>query len=90
MATTSQDPSLDPAQAALLARVEPAVLEEQALVTNNRDFNWVTNKSAASSGRRPIVVVVCMAVALATAALPESACCGLSVRVWAFGPCKSY
>ena len=69
MATTSQDPSLDPAQAALLARVEPAVLEEQALVTNNRDFNWVTNKICRIvETETPLWWWVCMAVALATAA----------------------
>ena len=42
MATTSQE--LDSAQAALLDKVQPAELHEQPLVTNNRDFNWVTNK----------------------------------------------
>ena len=69
MATTSQDPSLDPAQAALLARVEPAVLEEQALVTNNRDFNWVTNKICRIvETETPLWWWVCMVVALGTAA----------------------
>ena len=44
MATTTQDSSMDATQAALLAKVQPAELHEQPLVTNNRDFNWVTDK----------------------------------------------
>ncbi|MEO0508741.1 MAG: NrfD/PsrC family molybdoenzyme membrane anchor subunit [Verrucomicrobiota bacterium] len=67
MATNSQE-SLDPAQAALLAKVDPAELHEQPLVTNNRDFNWVTNKicGIVESGT-PTWWWVCMAVALVTA-----------------------
>ena len=44
MATTTQDSSMDATQAALLAKVQPTELHEQPLVTNNRDFNWVTDK----------------------------------------------
>ena len=44
MSTDSHDSQFNSERAALLAKVEPAVLEEQTLVTNNRDFNWVTNK----------------------------------------------
>ena len=67
MATTSHE-SLDPAQAALLAKVDPAELQEQALVTNNRDFNWVTNKICGIvEAGTPTWWWVCMAVALITA-----------------------
>ena len=66
MATTSQE--MDPAQAALLAKVDPAELHEQPLVTNNRDFNWVTNKICGIvEAGTPTWWWVCMAVALITA-----------------------
>lgn len=69
MATTSHESSLDPAQAALLAKVQPAELDEQPLVTGNRDFNWVTNKICGIvEGGTPTWWIVCFAVAVITAA----------------------
>ena len=69
MATTSHESSLDPKQAALLAKVQPAELIEQPLVTGGRDFNWVTNKICGIvEGGTPTWWIVCMAVALITAA----------------------
>ena len=44
MASQTTDASIDPGKQALLDKVAPAHLEEQALVTNNRDFNWVMTK----------------------------------------------
>lgn len=68
MATTTQDSSLDATQAALLAKVQPAELHEQALVTNDRDFNWVTDKICRIvETKTPMWWWVCMAIALITA-----------------------
>ena len=60
---------MDATQAAILAKVQPAELVEQPLVTNNRDFNWVTDKICRIvETPTPIWWWVCMAVALMTAA----------------------
>ena len=68
MATTTQDSSMDATQAALLSKVQPAELNEQPLVTNNRDFNWVTDKICRIvETRTPTWWWICMAVALMTA-----------------------
>ena len=68
MSTDSTDSQLSAEKSALLSKVEPAVLEEQALVTNNRDFNWVTNKICKIvETNAPNWWWVCFAVALATA-----------------------
>ena len=59
---------MDATQAALLAKVQPAELNEQPLVTNNRDFNWVTDKICRIvETKTPIWWWICMAVALMTA-----------------------
>ena len=69
MATTTQECSLDADQAALLEKVEPAELHEQPLVTNNRSFNWVTDKICRIvETETPLWWWVCMTVALLTAA----------------------
>jgi len=53
----------------LLAKVQPAELVEQPLVTNQRDFNWVTDKICrVVETPTPTWWWVCMAVALLTAA----------------------
>ena len=44
MSSDTTNNSIDAGQQALLDKVAPATLEEQVLVTNNRDFSWVTNK----------------------------------------------
>ena len=68
MATTTQDISMDATNAALLSKVQPAELNEQPLVTNNRDFNWVTDKICRIvETRTPTWWWICMAVALMTA-----------------------
>ena len=68
MATITENSTNDPAQAALLAKVQPAELVEQPLVTNNRDFNWVTDKICRIvETPTPLWWWVCMAVALLTA-----------------------
>ena len=68
MATTTQDSSMDATQAALLAKVQPTELHEQPLVTNNRDFNWVTDKICRIvETKTPTWWWICMAVALMTA-----------------------
>ena len=68
MSTDSKDSQFNQENAALLAKVEPAALEEQALVTNNRDFNWVTDKICKIvETNAPNWWWVCFAVALVTA-----------------------
>ena len=68
MATITENSTNDPAQAVLLAKVQPAELVEQPLVTNNRDFNWVTDKICRIvETPTPLWWWVCMAVALLTA-----------------------
>ena len=68
MAATTQDSSMDATQAALLAKVQPTDLQEQPLVTNNRDFNWVTDKICRIvETKTPTWWWICMAVALMTA-----------------------
>jgi len=59
---------MDATQAALLAKVQPAELHEPALVTNDRDFNWVTDKICRIvETKTPMWWWVCMAIALMTA-----------------------
>ena len=68
MSTDSTDSQFSPERSALLSKVDSAALEEQALVTNNRDFNWVTNKICKIvETNAPNWWWVCFAVALATA-----------------------
>ena len=70
MATATQDSSMDATQAALLDKVQPAELNEQPLVTNNRDFNWVTDKICRIvETKTPTWWWICMSVALLTASL---------------------
>ena len=68
MASQTTDASIAPGKQALLDKVAPAHLEEQALVTNNRDFNWVTDKICKIvETNAPNWWWVCFIVALATA-----------------------
>ena len=68
MTSTTQNSSLDAPQAALLSRVQPAQLKDEPLVTNDRDFNWVTDKICrVVETKTPLWWWVCMVVALMTA-----------------------
>ena len=68
MANTSHDSTMTPAGAAALEKVRPAELDEPPLVTNNRDFAWVTDKICRIvETKTPVWWWVSMAVALLTA-----------------------
>ncbi len=68
MSSDTSNSSIDSAQQALLDKVSPATLKDQELVTNNRDFSWVTNKICKIvESNTPNWWWVCMTVALATA-----------------------
>ena len=68
MSSDTTNNSIDAGQQALLDKVAPATLEEQVLVTNNRDFSWVTNKICRIvESNAPNWWWVCMGVALVTA-----------------------
>ena len=68
MSSDTTNNSIDAGQQALLDKVAPATLEEQVLVTNNRDFSWVTNKICRIvESNAPNWWWVCMSVALVTA-----------------------
>ncbi len=69
MPTFSQNASLDASQAALLDRVQPAELVDPPLVSNNRDFTWVTSKICRIvEAKTPLWWWICFALALFTAA----------------------
>ena len=44
MSSDTPNNLIDSAQQGLLDKVSPGTLKDQELVTNNRDFSWVTNK----------------------------------------------
>ena len=68
MFSDTSNSSIDSAQQKLLDKVSPATLKDQELVTNNRDFSWVTNKICKIvESNTPNWWWVCMTVALATA-----------------------
>ena len=68
MSANTEDSNFDAEKEALLSKVAPAVLEDQPLVTGDRDFNWVTNKICKIvETNAPNWWWVCMPVALITA-----------------------
>jgi len=68
MSSDTTNNSIDAGQQAILDKVAPATLEEQVLVTNNRDFSWVTNKICRIvESNAPNWWWACMSVALVTA-----------------------
>jgi molybdopterin-containing oxidoreductase family membrane subunit len=68
MTAQTKDSNFDAEREALLSKVEPALLEDQPLVTGDHDFNWVTNKICKIvETNAPNWWWVCMPMAMITA-----------------------